>query len=311
MKKIIIIVLLLVAVGATIMFFVLRGRSSQGQAVLKVTANPIANVFLDNQNIGKTPLEQRVAAGEFSIKLIPETTVDSIVSWEDKIKLNPNLLTYVNRDLGDSELTSGGEILTLEQANSKKGELTVLSTPDGANVKLADKDKGATPLVLSDIDGGNYDLQVEAENFKSRLVKIKITNGYKLTASFQLAVTLETPATSSAVASPSGTPKGSPKPISSPKSSPGPSNSPKANATPPPKPYIEVLDTPTKFLNVRKEPSTNAEILTQVHLGEFYSLLDEQTVKDLVTGKDLVWYKITYESDKEGWVSSQYAKKVE
>ncbi len=306
MKKIIIVLLLFLAVGGTIIFFVLRSRGNQGQAVLKVSSVPVANVFLDNQNIGKTPIEQKVAPGEFTIKLIPETTVESVVSWEDKIKLNPNLLTYVNRELGSSELTSGGETLILEKSTGKKGELVVLSSPDGATVKLSGNEKSTTPVVLSDIDAGNYDLAVEAVGFKNRTVKIKITSGYKLTATYQLIANQEELASPTPEASTSGTPKPSAKPGTSAKPFPATSSaSPKAKASPPPKPYIEVLDTPTGFLNVRKDASKDAEILSQIKPGELYSLLDEQSAGGIV------WYKITYDSDKEGWVSSQYAKKFE
>jgi uncharacterized protein YgiM (DUF1202 family) len=61
------------------------------------------------------------------------------------------------------------------------------------------------------------------------------------------------------------------------------------------------LDTPTGFLRVRKEASTTAEEIGRVNPGEFFRLLDEQNS----------WYKIEFQTDKEGWVSGQYAQKFE
>ncbi len=314
MKKIVIIVFLLALLaGGGLLVLRARGGGESQMAVLKVTSTPQTTIFLDNQNLGKTPFEQKVKPGEYTLKLIPETTVNSLVSWEGNIKLSPSLLTYVNRDLGESDLTSGGETLILEKVSGDKAELAVLSTPDAAVVTLNSQEKGATPLVLSDMEPGSFDLTVVLSGYTSRTIKVKTTVGYKLTAQFQLAMSGEvipTPEPSPSVeASVKATPKASPKatPKATPKASveasveASVSATPKASATPPAKPYIQVLDTPTGFLNVREEPKTDGKLITQIHPGEYYSLLDESNG----------WYKIEYQTDKEGWVSGQYAQKFE
>lgn len=308
MKKIVVIAIALVILGGGAMLLIRsRLNPAKGEAILKVSSNPATTIFLDNQNIGKTPFEDKVAAGEYTLKLIPESTVDTAVSWEGKVTLSPNLLTFVNRDLGSSDLTTGGEILTLEKINSKKAELAVTSTPDGAVVTLGNDEKGKTPLVVEDVEPGNYDLTLTSSGFGTRTVKIKTTQGYKLTTAFQLAATGELAASPSPTpeGSPTASPKSSPKatPKSSPKASgeASASASPKSKASPPAKPYVEILDTPTGFLRVRANPSTSGEEVGRVDPGEFYSLLDE----------DNGWYKIEYEKDKEGWISGQYAEKFE
>ncbi|MBI4058259.1 PEGA domain-containing protein [Candidatus Gottesmanbacteria bacterium] len=308
MKKIIIIaVALLIIAGGGVALLATRSRGKTDmQAVLKVTSTPQSTIFLDNTNIGKTPYESKVAPGEYSIKLIPESGSETFISWEGKIILRENLLTYINRDLGRSELTTGGEILTLEKVSGNKAELAVLSTPDGVTVSVSGEEKGKTPLLIEDISPGSYDLTVAGPGFTPRTVKIKTTAGYKLHADFQLASTREITEPSPSAepqVSPSGSPKSSPKttPKATPKQSPVASASAtlKPQGTPPPKPYIEILDTPTGFLRVRNTPS--GEEVGRVNPGEFYALLDE----------DNGWYKIEYETDKEGWVSGEYAKKVE
>lgn len=300
MKKVIIlVVILLILIGIGIFF--IRGRGvSQAQAVLKVNASSPATIFLDNETIGKTPYEEKIKPGEYTIKLIPEST--SSISWEGKITLQPNLLTYVNRDLKESELTSAGEVLTLEKISGKDAEISVISTPDRASVTVGDKDYGTTPVVIRDLRPGDYDLTVTIANYAPRTVKIKTTEGYRLSAVFNLATTGVAQASPSPVveASPDTTPRPSGKVSPSPsgKATPKPSG---AKSSPPAKPYVEILDTPTGFLRVRAEASTAAEEVGRVNPGEFYSLLDE-------SGS---WFKIEYETNKEGWISAQYAKKTE
>jgi hypothetical protein len=62
---------------------------------------------------------------------------------------------------------------------------------------------------------------------------------------------------------------------------------------------IQILPTPTGSLNVREGPSQANKILTTVKPGEKYPLLKEQSG----------WYQIKV-GNINGWVSSQYAKKV-
>jgi uncharacterized protein YgiM (DUF1202 family) len=62
---------------------------------------------------------------------------------------------------------------------------------------------------------------------------------------------------------------------------------------------IVIQETETGWLNVRQEPSTNSEIITKIYPKQTFVLLEE---------KDN-WYKIKLENNKEGWISSKYAKK--
>jgi N-acetylmuramoyl-L-alanine amidase len=66
---------------------------------------------------------------------------------------------------------------------------------------------------------------------------------------------------------------------------------------------VEILSTSTGFLRVRSEPSILGEEIGRVEPGERYPYLDED--------EDTGWLKIEYEEGKEGWVSGQYAKKIE
>ena len=299
MQKIILIVLgLILVIGGGA--YLWKTRINRGLSGLRIESIPESEVTLDDKDLGKTPIDLKdYKPGEYTIKLSAGS-----LTWENKIKLIPNVETYIKRELGESERLSSGVILTLEKNSSSKTELAIVTTPDGATVTLDGENKGNTPLMISDKPPGNYQLQVSATGYKSQLVKIKISSGYKLNAMFELAVDETLPQASPSPSS-STNPKTSPQ--ATPKTSPTASSSasPKLKSTPPPKPYIQVLETPTNYLNVRKEPNKSAEILTKIYPTEYYPYLDEQG-----SGED-IWYKISYGDSQEGWVSAQYAKKFE
>jgi hypothetical protein len=308
MNKVILIIFgIILLIGGGVLYFFSGRSQSQGQAVLKINSVPEAQIFVDDKNIGKTPYEGKVASGEHIVKLVPEA--GEVVTWENKINLRSNILTYINRDLDKSELLSGGEIITMEKISGKKAEFAVITSPDLATINLDGIDIGSAPLDISDKEAGSYELIATLANYKPRSIKIQTMSGYKLSATFQLAsvadqITSPTPSTS-----PSDNPKTSPKstPKTSPKTSPNASASAslKPKTSPPPKPYIEVLDTPTGYLNVRSEPSTGSDPLVKIYPGEFYPFVDEQK------SGDNTWYEIKYNGEKTGWVSSLYASKFE
>ncbi len=315
MKKILLVIIgvIILVAGVFVLLRVKAGKSDE-KGVLKVAANPVSTIFLDNQSIGKTPYEDKVKPGEYTLKLVPETTVGQVTPWEGRVTVRSNLLTFVNRELKDSEVTSAGEILMLEKISGSAAELTVISTPDAATVSVDGKERGKTPLSISDLKTGSYEVAVSAVGFAPRSVKLKTTGGFKLTAIFNLAATSapapspeasSTPSPSEGKTSPKPSSKASPQPSA--KTSPATSAKPSGNAhvTPPAKPYVQILETPTGFLRVRGEAGSSGEEVGRVNPGEFYALLDETDVSNTP------WYKIEYETGKEGFVSSQYAKKFE
>jgi len=300
-KRLVIIIIGAVLLG--VLFFTsirILTSKNQGPASLRVTAQPEAAVFLDTQNLGKTPYDGTVSSGEYTLKLVPSSA--DVSSWQTKIKLSPGVLTVVNHEFGDQELTSAGEILTLEKISSKTAQIAVISTPDGAQVSLDDTPRGTTPLILENINEGEHQVSVSANGFITRGVKIRTTAGFKLIADFQLALSAEgTTPSATPSPGPAVTPKATPK--ASPKATPKITSSPQAEL---PRPYVKILETnltceSTTCLNVRMEPNKSATISATVKTGETYPLLDEQNG----------WYKIKYQGSSEGWISGQYAEKYE
>lgn len=264
-------------------YFFLDTKNQFGQ--IRVVSSPETSVFLDNVALGKTPYEGKVRVGEYALKLIPQGEATSTASWHGRIKVFKNSLTFVNRELGSSDVTSAGEIFWVTKMDTapkdpNNGEIYVESEPIGAIVKLDNDEKGVAPLILADVLKGTHELNIFLPGFFQRTQKINVEAKYRVNALFKLALDLsQKPATPESslkqkVSTESATTK---------------------------KTTIKVLDTPTGFLRVRSEPTITASEEAQVKPGDEFPLLDEKSG----------WYQIEYEPNKEGWISSQYSQKTE
>lgn len=286
-------VVILLIIGGVVKLLASR---SPKEGELRVDASPTVSVFLDNKHIGRTPLREKVTAGEYTIRLVAEDSTSDIAPWQAKITVGANLLTFVNAVLSDSELSSAVDVLWLEKSVAGKPELSIVTNPDGASVILDDVTKGITPITVSDVTAGDHTLTVTSPGFLTRTMKVKLTSGYKLITSMKLALS------AAGGTSPEASPTASPAPSSA-SITPTPTGkqgSASSSATPP-KPYAVIKDTPTGFLRVRLEPSTSATEAARVNPGEKYHIFTEKTS----------WYQISYDGTNKGWISSQYADKVE
>jgi len=241
--------------------------------------DPPANVFIDGEEVGRTPYEINRSPGEVVIKLIPDSFQAPLTPYETKVNLIAGVQTVIKREFGESQEASSGEIISFERIAKEETSLTVVTIPDSVQLEIDGRDKAFTPHKTSSILPGEHTLVLSAEGFLERIIEVKTHQGYKLTAIIKLA---------QAENKVQETPGITPTPIDE--------NEAK-------KEMIEILSTPTGFLRVRKEPSTLGEEVGQVKPGEKYPLLET----DEKTG----WFKIEYEEDGEGWISNQYAKKVE
>lgn len=244
-----------------------------------IMTDPPANVFIDGEEVGRTPYEINRSPGEVVIKLIPDSFQAPLTPYETKVNLIAGVQTVIKREFGESQEASSGEIISFERIAKEETSLTVVTIPDSVQLEIDGRDKAFTPHKTSSILPGEHTLVLSAEGFLERIIEVKTHQGYKLTAIIKLA---------QAENKVQETPGITPTPIDE--------NEAK-------KEMIEILSTPTGFLRVRKEPSTLGEEVGQVKPGEKYPLLET----DEKTG----WFKIEYEEDGEGWISNQYAKKVE
>lgn len=292
MKKLGILVLLILvgAIFFAVKFFILDKSSKEGK--LKVFSSPTASLFIDNVAIGKTPYEETTKEGEYLIKLISEGEASASASWEGKVQVYKNALTYVDRELGMSDLTSSGVVFTTIKMSEKPkkadtGEIEIEVEPAGAIVYLDNDEKGIAPMVLSEVPSGDHELSVYSPGFFKRTQKINVDSGYRTKGNFKLALDQSQKKIDELVNSASeeasleeGKKESTTKDTS-------------LETT------IVIKETPTGFLRVRSEPSLTASEEAQVKPKDTFTLLDEESG----------WYKIEYEKGKEGWVSAQYTEK--
>lgn len=269
-----------------IRFFVFDRQNAYGR--LKIVSSPGSSVFVNNAIIGKTPFEDKYKVGDYLIKLIPEGTSTDTASWNGKVSVYKNAMTYVNRELGSSDITSAGEIFTTQKMatppkNKNYGEIYIETEPQGAIVTLDNDEKGIAPLILQDVLRGDHEVSVFMPGFFRRTQKINVDPGYRVNASFKLAIDQSQTSVNT-----------------QPKES---TSSAKTGGE-----YVTIDDNPQGWLRVRLDGTVDASEAAKVKPGEKYELMEEKNG----------WYKIKYNNNKdglyegefiEGWVSAEYSTK--
>src|SRR3989344_5699429 len=160
---------------------------------LKVITSPNATIYLNNAQVGKTPFEQKIKEGEYILKLAPSGNSTESATFESKVRINKNTLTYVSQDLGTTNLTSSGVIFTIEKMANKPekpetGEIEVQSEPTGTIVYLDSEEHGNSAIILSGVDKGQHEITVSAAGFFPRNEKIEVKPGYRVIGRFKLAI---------------------------------------------------------------------------------------------------------------------------
>lgn len=280
-KLILLAVLIVLFFGyVTVRYFFLDVKNQFGR--VKIISSPSTSVFINNVETGKTPYEAQLRVGEAIVKLIPQGVATATATWQGKIKIYKNTLTYVNRELGTSDITSAGEIFTAVRMEKKPqnpdiGEISIDTDPQGAIVSLDNDEKGIAPVLLSGLPKGQHEISVFMPGFFRRTQKINIEPGFRVIAEFKLAIDEN---------------QKREEDLRREKQA---SESAKIKV----KEFVKIKETPTGFLRVRVEPSVSASEAAQVKPGERFEMLEEQNG----------WYKIVYERDKTGWIFSQYAER--
>jgi hypothetical protein len=298
MKRLLIFTLLLVSA------LFLSGCKLRKQAALSVQTTPKATIFLDGEHLGQTPYyNEKLKAGEYVLKIVPESSGQALNPWEGRVTLSPGILTVVNRTLGLTQDDSAGEILSFEPLADKNAvSISVVTTPDGAVVNLDGEPRGFAPISLDNISEGDHTLVITSPGYQEKSIKAKTVKGHKLIASVQLAREVDTQEEEEPEeedATPSASPKASPKPSPTPKASPASDKDDEEAELD--RPYVEINSPDTGWVRVRAKASTGSEELAKVDHAEKFPLLDEQSG----------WYQIEYATNKDGWISGKYAEKFE
>jgi hypothetical protein len=276
-------------------------KSRNPTAGLKVDTNPPSQVFVDNVQVGISPIEKFFRPSEITIKLIPNSTSSALSTYQTKARLTAQTYTVIKRDFGASDAQSAGEIISLQPQSGRGASLSVVTSgPDSASVVIDGQPQGFTPLALASLPVGDHQLVVSAPGYLSRTIGARALAGYKLVINAKLASlpveVTPTPLISTISGTPSVTPKTTIKPT--------PTKTVSATPAPGlPLPYVKILSTPTGFLRVRSGPGAGSAEIGKVNPGETYPFLSSKSG----------WFEIQVHLDAStsGWISSQYAQKFE
>ncbi|MCL4382845.1 PEGA domain-containing protein [Patescibacteria group bacterium] len=279
LKTVLIVLGLVVFIVLTSLFF-MGYFKPKGAGILIETA-PTADVYINGQQVGRTPFEMTRDPGEAIIKLIPESQVKTLSAFETKVNLVSGIQTVIRREFGETDEDSSGEIISFEKESAGETSLAVVSIPDAAQITIDGKIVGFAPYKTSSVLPGEHQIIITAPNYLEKTLTVNTIESYKLTLVIKLA--RDNKALEEA-------------------------EKEKEEVTPPVT-QVEILETPTGYLRVRAQPNTAAEEIAQVKPGEKYNFIE----KDENTG----WYKIeipaTAESKekRQGWVSNQYSRIIE
>jgi len=269
------------------------------KAGLQITSSPQAEIFIDNNSFGETPvIRDDLKSGLHSIKVISKD--GSLTPWEGQVMLYPGVVTVIDRELSSDAAQSTGYLLSYEKSNQKEVALiNIVTVQPNIAVTIDGAPVGFTPVNNNSTPDGPHVFLLSSPGFQDKNIKAQVRNGYKLIIQADLAgqeVISTTP-----TPSPEASVSASPTPVLNPALiTPLPKQaSPSAG-----KPYVEILSTPTGFLRVRSDPKVvdnpSNEIAKINPKDRFPHLSSENG-----------WYKIEYLPNQKGWISAAYAKLVE
>ena len=161
---------------------------------LKVETIPVAEVLLDGESQGSSPLQKKdlpIGSYDLVIKAEVATLPDDPnseptskpVEFKQEIDLEAAAVTAVKYELAPNELFNSGEVLGLRGGAG----VSVLTKPEGAKVSLDGESLGDAPLSQV-IDSGVHTLKISKEGYISREIGVNIEEGFRLTANVTLAL---------------------------------------------------------------------------------------------------------------------------
>lgn len=283
--------------------------------LVQMTDGSNAQVYLDSVHLGQSPVEkQDFRPGTYQLRIEPEGQGKQ--PYETQVHLYPGSKTTILWSFASqSELTGTGDILELEPLPSKeRSELSVITSPEGASVNLNSTTYGLSPVILDEVDPGQYTLSIQAVGHLQKSMSVALQKGYRLHVYSRLEKEKDgqAPAAEALPAAPSPEPVPTPSPATRTTTLPSPSPisrtslqaSSSATTTSFPgvvsKPYVTIKETGTGWLRVRDQANSAGQEVAKVNVGQNYPYIST------LNG----WFEITYETGKNGWISGQYATLV-
>ena len=227
------------------------------KAGIQITANPQANVFLDNKSLGQTPVYQEgLKPGTYTLKIAASD--QTLSAWEGKITLNAGALTVIDRQLTADPAKSFGYTLAFEVLTNKTAtEVNLVSFPDTISVVVDGAPVGFTPFKSDSIAAGGHIFTLTSPGYQDQVIKASVRAGNRLVINVQLGAQTIVP-----TPPPPQTPLLRPPHARHYRNYPLPKQASSAAVL---KPYAEILSTPTGFLRVRDSASTSGTEVAKVN----------------------------------------------
>ncbi len=272
---------ILILLGMAVLGFALLvylGLYKDQESGILIESEPSATVFINEEEVGRTPYEANKKLGEITLRIKPDQLQNQVLDdYETKITLVPGVRTIVKRSFKESEEFSSGVVVSFEKLGGTDSYVTVVSVPDNAQILIDGKVYGYTPKRIK-VTAGDHDLVVSADKYLEKSLPIRVYSGYKLTASVKLAKSEASVLDEKSDSTDELLPNED-KDI----------------------PAITIDKTDVGFLRVRSGAGTNFSEVAQVKPGEVYDVIEENEYGS--------WYKIKT-GEVEGWVSAEFTSKV-
>ena len=135
-------------------------RGVISSSTLNVSSNVNgANVYVDDRLVGRTPLSRvAIAAGNRSIRVSANGYTDYVTN----VVVRGNETVNVSANLG--------QVI-------RNGTLSVTSNVAGAEVFIDNRRAGRTPINISDLNPGNYNVRVTAPNYADYTTTVSVQAG--------------------------------------------------------------------------------------------------------------------------------------
>ena len=104
---------------------------------LLIETSPASTIYIDGEEVGRSPYTALRKSGEISLRLIPDSFGQPLAPFEDKITLVSGVETVVRRFFGNSDKYSEGEILTFEKLTERGASgITIISDPENIQIEI-------------------------------------------------------------------------------------------------------------------------------------------------------------------------------
>ena len=168
---------------AALIFFFTHIINFKGEASLAITSlsGPVKIEINNQQQEATASFSQNLDPGEKIFKLTKDQ--EFYQPFERRITLTEGNETSVNWDLGPNEVFSSGVIVEFKKDSQG---VSIVSTPDEAEITIDSQAQGATPFITADINQGSHQLKVSRQGYLEHESTFSVKKGFATQITVQL-----------------------------------------------------------------------------------------------------------------------------